>query len=315
MGKSKNETSTVEQQQPYDNILKSLLEGQEAQILPYLLDEEVVYLDTLTIEVMRTLLRTDRVYKVLYRGREHILHLEFETDGKNFMDSRLLDYHAYFYHKYHLPVISIIVYPFETTMAQSPLQELSGDEVILFFRFRVFPLWRVSAQKYVQEHIVPMYALLPAMQGANAQLVCHAIEEMVQYYQYDDAALAREVRWMGIMTRRADIIPLEEKRIIEERLSMFDDLMEKDPKMRRIRAESEARGRAEGEAKGVTKGVTKGLQGSILILIETRFPALVGLGRQRVKALTKADELNELLKQLLLVSDEEDARSLLTSQF
>jgi hypothetical protein len=141
MGKRKNETSTVDQQQPYDNILKSLLEGQEAQILPHLLDEEVVYLDTLTIEVMRTLLRTDRVYKVLYRGREHILHLEFETDGKNFMDSRLLDYHAYLYHKYHLPVISVIVYPFETTMAQSPLQELSGDEVILFFHFRVFPLW------------------------------------------------------------------------------------------------------------------------------------------------------------------------------
>jgi hypothetical protein len=90
---------------------------------------------------------------------------------------------------------------------------------------------------------------------------------------------------------------------------MFDDLMEKDPKMRRIRAESEARGRAEGEARGVTKG----LQGSILI--ETRFPALIGLGRQRVKALTKADELNDLLKQLLLVSDEEAARSLLTSQF
>ncbi len=104
-------------------------------------------------------------------------------------------------------------------------------EVILFFRFRVFPLWRVSAKKYVQEHIVPMYALLPAMQGANAQLVVQAISEMVQYYQQDNAALMREVRWMGIILRRADIIPLEEKRIIEERLSMFDDLMEKDPKM------------------------------------------------------------------------------------
>ncbi len=30
---------------------------------------------------------------------------------------------------------------------------------------------------------------------------------------------------------------------------MFDDLMEKDPKMQRIRAESEARGKAEGEAR------------------------------------------------------------------
>lgn len=87
---------------------------------------------------------------------------------------------------------------------------------------------------------------------------------------------------------------------------MFDDLMEKDPKMKRIRAESEARGEV--------KGVTKGLQLSVLTIIETRFPALKGLGRQRVKALKNADELNELLKQLLLVSDEEAARSLLTLQ-
>ncbi|SRR6266487_16592 len=309
MGKQKEQTSTVEQQQPYDNILKSLLEGQEAQILPYLLDEEVVYLDTLTIEVMRTLLRTDRVYKVLYRGREHILHLEFETDSKSFMDSRLLDYHAYFYHKYHLPVISIVVYPFETTMAQSPLQELSGEEVILFFRFRVFPLWRVSAQKYVQEHIVPMYVLLPAMQGANAQLLSRAIDEMVQYYQQDNATLARELRWMGIVLRRADIVPLTEKRMIEERLSMYDDLMEKDPKMRQIRAESEAIGEARGEAKGEVKG----LRISILTITEARFPALVGLARQRVKTLKKADELTALLKQLLAVSDEAAARSLLTT--
>ncbi|SRR6266487_1493288 len=305
MGKQKEQTSAVEQQQPYDNILKSLLEGQEAQILPYLLDEEVVYLDTLTIEVMRTLLRTDRVYKVLYRSREHILHLEFETDSNRFMDSRLLDYHVYFYHKYHLPVISIVVYPFETTMAQSPLQELSGEEVILLFRFRVFPLWRVSAQKYVQEHIVPMYALLPAMQGANAHLLSRANDEMVQYYQQDNATLARELRWMGIVLRRADIVPLAEKRVIEERLSMYDDLMEKDPKMKRIRAESEEKGKAEGRAEG--------LQGSILTIIETRFPALLGLAQQRVKALTNVDELTALLRQMLAVSNEEAARSLLTS--
>src|SRR5450755_108657 len=301
MGKQNEQTSPLSQQQPYDNILKSLLEGQEAQILPHLLDEEVVYLDTLSIEVMRSLLRVDRVYKVLYRGREHILHLEFETDGKQFMDSRLLDYHAYLYHKYHLPVISIIVYPFETTIAQSPLQELSGDEVILYFRFRVLPLWRVSAQKYVQEQVVPMYALLPAMQGANARLLSQAIKEMVQYYQQDEAALMREVRWMGIILRRANIVPLEDKRIIEERLSMFDDLMEKDPRMQRFRAESEARGEI------------KGLQLSILTLVEARFPALLGLAQQRVNALTNLDELTALLRQVLAASDEEAARSLLTS--
>ena len=70
----------------------------------------------------------------------------------------------------------------------------------------------------------------------------------------------------------------------------------------------------ERKAIGEARGVTKGLLRSILTLIETRFPALKWLGRQRVKALTDVDELTTLLKQLLVASDEEDARSLLTSQ-
>ena len=90
---------------------------------------------------------------------------------------------------------------------------------------------------------------------------------------------------------------------------MFDDLMEKDPKMQRFRAESEARGLAIGEARGRAEG----LQSSILTIVETRFPALVGLAQQRVNALTNVDELTALLRQVLAASNEEDARSLLTS--
>jgi hypothetical protein len=82
---------------------------------------------------------------------------------------------------------------------------------------------------------------------------------------------------------------------------MFDDLMEKDPKMQRFRAESEARGEI------------KGLQLSILTLVEARFPALLGLAQQRVNALTNLDELTALLRQVLAASNEEAARSLLTS--
>jgi len=50
-----------------------------------------------------------------------------------------------------------------------------------------------------------------------------AINEMVQYYGGDEVKLARELRWMGVLLRRADIVPLEDKLMIEKRLSMFDD--------------------------------------------------------------------------------------------
>src|SRR5689334_6176520 len=66
-----------------------------------------------------------------------------------------------------------------------------------------------------------------------------------------------EVLLYGQTSGRADIVPLEDKQVIEERLSMYDDLIERDPKMQRIRAESRAQGRAEGRAEGEVKGEMK----------------------------------------------------------
>ncbi len=272
-------------------------------MLPYFL-QDVVYQETLDIEVIRPLLRIDRVYKILYQGEAHILHLEFETGSNNRMAARLLDYHAYLYRKYDLPVISIIVYPFRTTVAISPLEEISHAKTVLIFHFEVLPLWLLDAEKYVQEHAVAMYALLPAMNGANGQLIDRAIDEMVQYYQDDESTFAREICWLGIVLRRAEIVPLEEKRMIEERLAMFDDLMEKDPKMRRIRAEIEARGEARGEVKGARM--------MVLAFVQMRFPVLLDQARKKVKRVTTANALQQLFQQLISAADEDAARSLLT---
>lgn len=152
-----------------------------------------------------------------------------------------------------------------------------------------------------------MYALLPAMAGANAQLLLRAIEEMVEYYRDDDITLVRELRWMGIVLRRATIVPGEEKRVIEERLNMYDDLMEKDPKMRKIRAESEARGKAEGKVEGTLQTARV----MLLVIVKRRFPTLLEQAQQGVKQITSFDELHHLFEQLEGTYDEAAARSLL----
>ncbi|MEO6890475.1 MAG: hypothetical protein ABI456_13890 [Ktedonobacteraceae bacterium] len=106
---------------------------------------------------------TDRVYRVRYRGQQHILHLEMETGSLVEMPTRLLFYHAGILDRYQLPVISMVIYPFQVSMAESPLQETSGPEEILIFHFKTLPLWKLDARWFLQEHAVSMYALLPAM--------------------------------------------------------------------------------------------------------------------------------------------------------
>jgi len=132
---------------------------------------------------------------------------------------------------------------------------------------------------------------------------------MIQYYQDNKIQLARELRWLGVVLRRADIVSVEEKREIEERLSMYDDLMEKDPKMQKIRAESEARGEAKGEAKGRTEG----LQTAILVIVKGRFPSLFKMAKQSVRHISTDEELSNLLAQIAVAPDETTARLLLTT--
>ena len=296
--------------QPYDSLFKSLLEGYESQLLPHFC-EGTKYIETLDVEVHRTTLRVDRVYKVWYKDEPHVLNLEFESSSNSKMDERLLEYHVYLHRKYKLPVISVIVYPFRTAMVTSPFRELSGEREILIFHFHVLPLWQLHAEQYVREHIVPIYALLPTMEGASAVLLSKAIDELIEGYAGNEERIAQELIWMGVLLRRASALPQEEKRMIEERLSIFDELFENDPKIRSMRAESEAKGRAEGIAEGIAEGKALGLQIALSTFVEGRYPPLAPLMQEKIKQITTPDALQMIFKAVTAAPDEQTVRMLI----
>ncbi|MGI9060000.1 MAG: hypothetical protein ACR2H5_15630 [Ktedonobacteraceae bacterium] len=142
-----------------------------------------------------------------------------------------------------------------------------------------------------------------SMQAERTLFCGEAIDEMVQYYQGKPAKLAEELRWMGIVLRRVKTLPRTEKREIEERLNMWDDLMERDPKMKKIRKESEAKGKAQG--------IAEGLQKAVITVVTLRFPPLTELAQQKVSRVRQPDTLNLLLEQVTSVPDEEAVRLLL----
>ncbi len=170
------------EQQPYDSALKSLLGDEVAEILPNLLPG-AEFIGEQNIEIDRTTLRADLVYNIRYRGALHILNMELQTDADEDMPLRMLKYHVGLYDKHRKPVISMVMYPFETSIPESPFKETSGAEVILLLHYKVLPLWKLNAQEFVRDHVVALYPLLPAMQGVNAQLLMQAIKEMEQRYR------------------------------------------------------------------------------------------------------------------------------------
>ena len=316
----------MNKQQPYDSSIKSIFEEDAATILPNLI-EGVELIEALDVEILRTPLRADRVYRVRYKGRPHTLHIEFQSGPDEEMAYRLADYHIYLLRKHRLPVLSVVIYLFKTTVIESPFRETSGDEELLTFHFRVLPLWMLNARNYTERQVYSMYPLLSTMVNADSQTLLQAIEELIKYYENENAPLARRLLWFSILLRRSDMVSPEDKQIVQERLNMYNDLLEQDEFVRKQRErgltegrergltegreEGREEGRAEGREEGRAEGAMEASQKLLVELVKIRYPSLVELARQKAEKIDSAPALQEVIKIIFAISGEETVRAVL----
>jgi len=177
---------------------------------------------------------------------------------------------------------------------------MDEEEELVTFRFRTLRLFEEDARKYVDDHVICMYALLPTMQNVDHVLLKLAMDELVEFYREDHVALSRLFVWMEIFLNRTDTVSDVEKSKILEGLNMYDRLWEENPRVQQIRAESKAEGKAEGELQAS--------QQLVVDIIEARFPNLIELARQRVGQITRLGDLRQLAKQIAAAPDEGMAR-------
>jgi hypothetical protein len=288
-----------DQSQPYDRALKSLLGDEVAEILPILLPGSE-FVGEQNIEIDRTTIKVDLVYNVQYRGNPHILNMELQTDTDNEMAIRMLRYHVGLYDKHRRPVISMVIYPFETSIPESPFRETSGDEELLRFHYRVLPLWKLDAQQFVRDHVVSMYTLLPAMKGADVPLLLQAIEEMKQRYR--ESELGHHLVRFRTILRRSKTVSTQDKQEVEDHLDYYDSLLDQDPYLQQQKALERILGRTEG---------IQAFQDTIIEIVKNRFPTLIELAQQRVVQIKQLEDLKQLVVQLSIAADQTAARRLL----
>jgi len=286
-------------------------------LIPYFLPGATL-LGVLDIEVLRAPMRVDRVYRVHYKRREYILHLELQSSRDDDLAHRTLIYNASLWRDYKLPVISLIVYLFEAQTVTSPLRQMGYDgEEILAFHFRVLKLWEYDAQQCMGEEQMQLYALLPAMQHTNMSLLLQAIDEMVKYYQGNETKLSQQLLWFKLFLQRTNLLSLEEKQQVEERLNMFEQLLEQDEWVQKQRALGEQIGLAKGKEIGLAKGKQIGkhqmLQENLLMMIEMRYPALAALAQKKVPAIQDSGLLRLVIKEVFDDAGETVVRFILES--
>ena len=284
--------------QRFDTSFKAWIRGHPSEILPQLLPG-ITYVDTLDVEIIRSTMRADKVFKVKYNGEDAILEIEFESGTDGDLPSRLLVYNAVLYQEHKLPVITIVVYPFRVTLAESPLQVTIGENIILAFHFHMLPLFQWNADQFVRDHVVCMYPLLPTMQGVHHEMIKQVTDELVALYREDEVTLVDQLIWMSLLLERTDTIPAQEKSEIERQLHMYDALWEESPKIQKIKAESEA------------KAELRAAQRMFVKIVSARFPTLSELAKEQAAQIDDPNALDRLAQKVATAPNEDTVRWLL----
>jgi len=195
----------------------------------------------------------------------------------------VLVYHSLLLEKYNengteLPVITVVLYPFDTPGGEPELTETYGDKELLHFSYQEISLRKLDARTFVQARAIPLYGLLPAMNCTSEKLLLEALEDMLKYYRGDEDHLRDELLCFQTLLQRARRLPEAELENVLRRIRMFDPLLETDPWVQEYGQKREAAGEARGEVKGKTEGIRQ----SIEMVVQTRFPHLLDLAMDRV---------------------------------
>jgi hypothetical protein len=322
------------QQQPqiYDATLKSFFGDEIADILPALIPG-VEFISECNIEIDRTIIKPDLVFKGRLNGELVIINMELQSSEDPNMELRLLLYHVALHHKHKLPVVSIILYPFAVKYPVPPYRERSGKHTFLKFKYGVYVLCEKDARKYVRRHLVCLYTLLPGMRHATVPLLKQALREMRQYYTNDKRFGDHLARFQTIMWRSTTMDEPEKREIEEELKTVYtiDRFIDGNPyienridklateraeKLAAERAEKLAAERAEKLAAEIIAqermaGEISSLQRLATIALKRKFPALLNQAQRRIEQMQHIETLDELILQLASASTEDEARKLL----
>ncbi len=302
MRKARKKLQEDEQQpaQRFDATFKDWIRREAQTVLPIFVPG-ATYEETLDVEIIRPTMRADKVFKGKYQDVASIFNVEFETGSDLHLLSRLLIYNAVLYRDHHLPVISILVYPFRTKVAESPFVINSGKKNIITFHFEKLELFLQEAEYYVREHVTCMYPLLPTMQGTNHVMMKKVMAELAILYRDDEVTLARQLVWMELLLERTETIAPPEKEEILKELKMYDPLWEEHPKVKKIRAESR------------TEGEIRASQRMLVNIVKARFPSLAELAQQEITKIDNPAVLDVLAQKISTAPDESMVHWLLSS--
>jgi len=278
---------------PWDFWMKELAR-QEPQALVSLLLPGAEFLGTIDKELQGRTVEADLLFRVVWRGVEIILHIEFQRQADKNMAHRVWEYNVMTRCVEPYPVYSVVIYLSQKgEIVESPyvLEDVPGETAHIFF-FRNLKLWEVSPEEFKREGLEGLLTLLPLTAGGNSREV---VEEMITELKARDRTDLLSLGWVfaGLAFEGSG-----DEEWLKERFTSMKDLLQESPVYQLI----------------VKEGLEQGLQGlrQILVhLVKKRFPILAPLAQEQAALIGDSQVLQNMIDAIIDAETVEEVRCIL----
>jgi len=282
------------------------LARQEPQALVSLLLPGAVFLGTIDKELRGRKVEADQLFKVVWRGVEIILHIEFQRKADKNMAHRTWEYNVMTRCVEPYPVYSVVIYLVkEDGIVESPyiLEDVPGEPAHIFF-FRNLKLWEIPLEVFKREGSEGLLALLPLTEGGNNREV---VEEMIAELQARDRTDLILLGWgfAGLVLKT-----LADVEWLKERFNAMEDLFQDSPVYQLIAQEKLEKGVQQGLQQGVQQGLQQ-LRQILVHHVQKHFPVLAPLAQEQAVLIEDMEVLRNTIEAIIDAGTIEEVRRIL----
>lgn len=288
---------------PWDEAMKRMANRDPKALLQWLLPGAVL-ISILPLELDLTEFDVDILLKIMWKGVEMLLHVEFQTRNDYNMGNRTVRYNVLAHCEHKLPVLSIVIYLFpEGNIPESPV--VWDDAPIENFetlRFNFFS-YKVNDMTVSEVLAINNVGLLPLIPLTRDGAKPGPVQDMLSKLDAsgDDELLLLGYNFANLVFQRLSSEHPEHLEWLKRSYRYMQERLEESPFMQFVKGEARNEGRID-EARE-----------SILEIVEIKYPdASI---RQQVSTLVTQIEnyeaLSSLRQQMLRATTLEDAQAAL----
>ncbi len=286
----------------WDSLMKRLMQASPQDLVSWVFPDGV-YEGELNTELHKEPILADLMYTIKWKGRQMVLHVEFQKRHDTNMGRRVWDYNVSICVRTGLPVYSVVIYLTKDNAVVEPpyTVDLPSGDIIHHFVFQNVKLWEIPPGVLIEQNLLGLLPLLPLTQEGNRREV---VELMMSHLQQIGR---KELTALGYAFSFLTLEQEIDQQWLKESFMNIEDRFEETWLYQYVMQKGEKKGITEGRAEGRAEA----LRDMLIHLTTLRFPNLVSQAQKQVEQANSQEQLQAIIDKLVTATTDQEARKVL----